>query len=138
MVHRWSKLKRALQLIIDPTTEFQIRCNAYNIGESIPIPRYWITIGKTIVWDFPKNFMDDTSGWYFFDEVQKLSCLIREYVDCPKDELMMHHFDDRWRIIPYIMACDRRIGKRRLRTMLDNTKNQDIREIIQKRLISKE
>ena len=134
MEHRWSKLKRALQLIIDPTTEFQIRCNAYNIGESIPIPQYWITIDKTIVWDFPKNFIDDTSGWYFFDEVQKLSCL----VDCPKDELMMHHFDDRWGIIPYIMACDRRIGKHRLRTMLDNTKNKDIREIIQKRLISKE
>ncbi len=133
MAKHWSKLKSPLMAIIDPATEFQIHCCAYDIGECIPLPRYWITIGKTIVWDFPKDFVDEPD-WYFWDEAKKLSCLIREYIDCPKEDLLSHQFDDRWGLIPFLNACDRRIGKRRLKTMLGNTENQSIREIILKRL----
>lgn len=132
--HRWSKLQTALYRVIDHGTGFRIHCCAYRIGVSLPLPRYWITIGKQIVWDFPKNFMGVEGDWYFYDETKALSRLIRQYIECPRDELLTMEFDDRWGMLPYIKACDKRIGKRRLRTMLADPKYNAVKHIITQRL----
>ena len=42
--------------------------------------------------------------------------------------------DDKWGITDILRACDRRIGKRRLIQMHDETENAVVREIIEKRL----
>lgn len=125
----------ALYRIIDQKLKFKIHCCAYNIGESIPIPRYWVVIGKTIVWDFPKDFMDDDKEWYTYDEAEKLSCLIREYIDCPAAELLTRDFDDYFKLVPLLQVCDKRIGKRRLVKFLEDEKYAKYQNIISKRLM---
>ena len=57
--HRWSKLQTALYQIIDPNIKFQIHCVAYPMRSKTgyandDMPRYWITIGKKIIWDYPQ------------------------------------------------------------------------------------
>lgn len=58
---RWSKLQKELYLIIDPEIDFQIHCAVYPMRSdraTSPCPRYWITIGKEIIFDYPKDFVD--------------------------------------------------------------------------------
>lgn len=112
---------------------FQIHCCAYDIGECIPLSRFWVAIEKQIIWDFPKNFMDE-EDWYFYDEAKNLSRLIREYVDCPIKELLTHKFNDRFKLIPILRICDRRIGKRRLTKMLEDGEYSKFLWLIEKRL----
>lgn len=132
--HPWSKLQSALYRVVAKETDFQIHCCAYNTGLCIPFPRYWITIGKDIVWDFPENAMCDTSDWYFYDEAKGISRLIKAYVDCPRNDLFSFPFYDRWKMLPFLQACDRRIGKRRLKKMLEKEEYSCVDWIIQKRL----
>ena len=132
----WSKLQSALYKVIDRGVDFQMHSCSYDIGDWVGIPRYWITIGKDIVWDFPKNAMWDGSDWNFFDEAKGLSRLIRAYVDCPKDELLTCAFSDRWKMLPFLLACDRRIGKRCLAQMLEKEEYSCVAWIIHKRLES--
>ena len=132
--HPWSKLQSALYKVIAKETSFQIHCCAYDTGECIPLPRYWITIGKDIVWDFPKNAIRDIGDWNFYDETKGISRLIKAYVDCPKNELFSFPFYDRWKMLPFLQACDRRIGKRQLKKMLEREEYSCVAWIIQKRL----
>ena len=132
----WSKLQSALYKVIDKDVGFQMHSCSYDIGDGVGIPRYWITIGRQIVWDFPKNAVWDKGDWYFYDEAKSISRLIKAYVDCPKDELLTNTFDDRWQMLPYLLACDRRIGKRRLAQMLGMEEFSSVAWIVQKRLES--
>lgn len=132
----WSKLQSALYKVIDKDVGFQMHSCSYDIGDGVGIPRYWITIGRQIVWDFPKNAVWDKGDWYFYDEAKSISRLIKAYVDCPKDELLTNTFDDRWQMLPYLLACDRRIGKRRLAQMLAREEYSCVAWIMQKRLES--
>lgn len=136
--HPWSKLQSALYKVIDKDMDFQIHSCAYDIGDSIGIPRFWLTIGKDIVWDFPKNAMWDNSDWNFYDEAKNISRLIKAYIDCPKDELLTHTFNDRWKMTPYLLACDKRNGKRRLAQMLEKDEYSCAAWIIRKRLETKQ
>ena len=42
----------------------------------------------------------------------------------------------RWKMLPYLLACDKRIGKRRLAQMLEKDEYSCVAWIIQKRLDS--
>ena len=42
---------------------------------------------------------ENEEAWYFYDEAKKLSCLIKEYVDCPVNELLTHEFNDRFKLM---------------------------------------
>lgn len=78
--------------------------------------------------------MWDNSGWYFLDEAKAISRLIKSYIDCPVDELLSCSFYDRWKMLPFLQACDKRIGKRRLEKMLEQEKFTCVDWIIRKRL----
>jgi len=120
----WSKLQSALYKIISPAVDFQIHCVAYpmrskNGYANESVPRYWITIGKEIVWDFPKccpKEQLDEMYYPYCGDMSFISQTIRDYIDCPKDKLMTFDAEDsHWGLIPILRACDRRIGKRQLR-----------------------
>lgn len=133
---RWSKLQMALYRIIDPKLKFEIHCNAYRIGDSTsdPFPRFWVIVGNTIMWDYPKDFMNDKGDWNIYLAAEKFSCLIREYIDCPADELLTHDFDDYFKLVPLLQVCDKRIGKRRLETFIENEKYAKYKDIIWSRI----
>lgn len=138
--HPWSKLQTSLYRIIDPMTYFQIHsCSYSTYGAGYKwnnIPRYWITIEKEIIWDYPRLFKEEewTKHYPWGIGAQEISSLIREYIDCPTAELLSHQFDDKWKLIPILQVCDKRIGKRRLGKMLEKEEYNDVRRIILKRL----
>lgn len=143
MGKRWSKLQSRLYNLMDEKAEFQIHCALYEMNSNDgyhgnKLPRYFITIGKDVVFDYPKQFdMTLKYGWnsYPWDcDISDISDMIEAYIECPENELMQPFTDDKWGITDILRACDRRIGKRRLIQMHDETENAVVREIIEKRL----
>lgn len=143
MGKRWSKLQSRLYNLMDKKAEIQIHCALYEMNSNDgyhgnKLPRYFITIGKDVVFDYPKQF--DTTlkyGWnsYPWDcDISDITDVIEAYIECPENELMQPFTDDKWGITDILRACDRRIGKRRLIQMHDETENAVVREIIEKRL----
>lgn len=131
---RWSKLKKEVDDLMDPKLKFQIYCNAYNIGECTRLPLFWVTLDKQIIWDWPSNFMSDDGYWYFYDVARRTTKLLRAYIDTPVAKLLSREYDDRFKLVPVLLACDRRIGKRRLYKMLEEERFLPYADIIYKRL----
>jgi len=147
---RWSKLQKELYLIIDPTIDFQIHCAVYPMRgarATSTCPRYWITIGKEIIFDYPKDFTDENghvshhqhvsqqAEYPYYCDVSLISNLIREYIDTPASEILTHSFDnDYWGLTDIFRAADRRIGQRRLDVLRRNIKNQAAQRILELRI----
>ncbi|MBR2970267.1 MAG: hypothetical protein IKC48_00505 [Clostridia bacterium] len=116
----WSKLQKSLYLIISGKVGFQIHCSVYRMNSqrgSIDLPRYWITIGKEIVFDYPKQFINAAGNEHYPYETQipDISDCIREYIDCPVGLLPQKKFEnDLWGITDILKAVDKRIGKAKL------------------------
>ncbi len=143
---RWSKLQKDLYLIIDPTIDFQIHCVAYPMRSrygNTDLPRYWITLGKEIIFDYPKQFVTHdglicnfkphgiTKNYPYKNDVSDISDLIREYIDTPVSEIMTKHFEnDYWGLANILRAADRRIGQRRLDILRRRIKNQAAQMIL--------
>ena len=94
---RWSKLQKTIYNLFDPSLKLQIHCNSYpiksNWNGSTTFPRYWITLEKEIIFDYPRFFKDkeDFKDYPFYEEkgVSYISVLIRSYLDTPKDKLLV-------------------------------------------------
>ena len=132
---RWSKLQKELYRIIDRKIDFQIHCAAYRMRSqrgSTALPRYWITLGGTIIFDYPKQFVDKqgdirtfsgnpadrNSDYPYKNDTTNISRLIREYIDTPVTEIMSKQFEnDVWGLANILRAADSRIGTRRLDTL---------------------
>jgi hypothetical protein len=144
----WSKLQRDLYNIVDEKIKFQIHCVAYRMDSqrgSTNLPRYWITLNKETIWDYPKDFVkydgtknytDEKINTYpYGSDVPDISNLIREYIDTPKELIYEKHFEnDKWGLINILKATDRRIGKRRLNEFKSKTHNIAANKIIEERL----
>lgn len=147
---RWSKLQKELYLIIDPTIDFQIHCVVYPMRSrygNTDLPRYWITLGKEIIFDYPSQFVlaDGTVRNYdpdgihqnypYTTDVPDISKLIREYIDTPVSEIVTKHFEnDYWGLANILRAADRRIGQRRLDNLRRRIKNQAAQKILELRI----
>ena len=148
---RWSKLQKELYLIIDPEIDFQIHCAVYPMRSdraTSPCPRYWITIGKEIIFDYPKDFVDkdghvshhhahipQTAEYPYYCDISFISNLIREYIDTPVSDILTRRFeDDYWGLTDIFRAADKRIGKRRLEILRDSIKNQAAQKILELRI----
>lgn len=143
MSKRWSKLQSRLYNIIDPDINMQIHFSLYEMNSNDgwhgnKLPRYFITIDKEIVFDYPKDF--DTTKKYGFNsypwdtDISGISNVIEEYIQSPKDKILKEFSNDKWGITEILRVCDRRIGKRRLRQLIDSTSNEVLLKIIHKRL----
>lgn len=150
MKKRWSKLQKELYLIIDPSIDFQIHCVAYPMQSrygNTSLPRYWITLGNEIIFDYPKQFVlgDGTVKNYdpdgihqiypYTTDISDVSSLIREYIDTPVSQIVTKHFEnDHWGLANILRAADRRIGQRRLMTLRRRIKNQAAQKILELRI----
>jgi len=143
MPKRWSKLQKSLYNLIEPSINFQLHCSLYEMNSNdghhgSKLPRYFITIGKEIVFDYPKDF--DTTERYGFNsypwdcDISDISNVIEEYIQCPESDLMKAFMNDKWGITDILRVCDRRIGKRRLLKLQDLNSNEILLKIIEKRL----
>ena len=127
---------------MDPSLHFQIHCALYEMNSNDgwhgnKLPRYFITLGKEIIFDYPKDF-DTTwrygSNSYPWDSViSELSDLIEAHIQCSDADLMKMVEQDRWGLTDILRVCDRRIGKRRLKILRDRTTNETLLKIIDRR-----
>ena len=142
MSKRWSKLQERVYNIVDPELNFQIHCALYEMNSNDgwhgeKLPRYWITIGKEIVFDYPRMFNTferygfNSYPWY--NDISCISDLIEGYIERPKEKLMEPFENDSFGITNILRVCDRRIGKRRLKKIYDNVDNDVIKRIIELR-----
>lgn len=147
---KWSKLQKELYLIIDPEIGFQIHCVAYPMRSrygNTDLPRYWITLGKEIIFDYPKQFISHDGGirnykphgitknYPYNNDISDISDLIREYIDTPVSEIFTKHFEnDYWGLANILRAADRRIGQRRLDILRRRIKNQAAQKILEVRI----
>ena len=147
---RWSTLQRDLYSIVDTSIDFQIHCTKYRMKSqygSTDLPRYWITLGGEIIFDYPKQFVNENRDiknlsqnkankfYPYENDISDISNLIREYIDTPKDELFDKNFDnDYWGLANILKAADRRNGKRRLERLKHKTDNRAANKIITVRL----
>jgi len=121
---------------------------------STRFPRYWITLAKDVIFDYPAHFKhlpDHEAGWwekkccepsgyvtvgksYPYEEhgVSEISNLISNYIDRPKELLFEPFENDRWGLAEILRAADRRICRRRLLEM--KTENPGVIKIISFRL----
>jgi hypothetical protein len=142
---RWSKLQKQLYDLRASEINFQIHCSIYRMQSqrgSTDIPRYWITLEKEIIWDYPKDFIDKPSPFRekpnhypYGTDISDISSLFREYLDTSKDELLNKHFEnDHWGLINILRAADRRFGSRRLKELKRKIKNKAATKILNCRL----
>lgn len=135
----WSKLQKELYLLMDTSIKLQIHCSVYRMQSqmgSTDLPRYWMTLGKEIIFDYPKDFVDQMEGDYpYFNHIRDISQLFRTYIDTPVDELFAKTFEeDEWGLTDLLKAADRRIGKRRLAQLAQGNPNPGVVKIVQARL----
>ena len=135
----WSKLQKQLYNIIDPTVKFQMHCSVFkersnwNVkpGKKVEwVPRFWITINKETIWDFPVMFLNEKSlvnSWWNVTEEDPntinntygcsdnytwVSDVIRAYIDTPKSDLLTVEFEkDNFGLVNILRKYDRRISK---------------------------
>ena len=140
----WSKLQKEFYLIRADGLDLQLHCRAYRMDSqrgSTNCPRYWITIGKEIIWDYPKDFIGKrhpnraNPKWYpYGTDIPDISNLIREYIDTAKNEIMTKTFEnDNWELINILRAADKRIGARRLPELKKKTRNKAAQKVIEAR-----
>lgn len=150
-MRRWSSLQRELYKIVDEKIDFQIHLSKYRMDSrygSTDLPRYWITLDKEIIFDYPKQFVDNSNSgntvknlsgeiayYPYQTDIPDISDLIREYIDTPKEEVFTRHFEnDSWGLINMLKAADRRNGRRRLELLKKRTQNKAALKIIKQRL----
>ena len=142
---RWSKLQKEVYDLIDPQIGFQLHCRVYRMRSqrgSTDLPRYWISLGKEIIWDYPKDFIGKPSPertpphfYPYGTDVPDISKLIREYIDTPKNDLIDKVFaNDHWGFINILRAADRRIGKRQFDKLRKKIKNKAAIKVLKKRI----
>ena len=121
------------------------------------LPRYWIVLNKEIIFDYPKDFLSNliprggsrelrptgTSTWLlnsdlpvkdlypYYTEVQDISCVIREYIDTPVNELFYKIFEnDKWGLTDILKAADKRLGKNKLIQIKQETSSSNVLKVI--------
>lgn len=113
----WSKLQREVGKLFAEELRLQIQCRAYrmtSVTGSIDLPRYWCTLGKDVIWNYPGESGGNAADYPYDMDMASMSSLLREYIDTPADQLLSFPFADRWQIVDILLAADKRIGKGRL------------------------
>ena len=97
------------------------------------VPRFWITLGKDIVWDFPVMFLEHETlctcghcstirnAYAFSGNYTWVAETIRAYLDTPKEQLLTASFeDDKYGFTDILRAVDRRIGQEKRKPYVEN------------------
>lgn len=143
----WSKLKSRIMDLIDSSLKLNIHQSVYRMDSqrgSMDIPRYFITLDKEIVFDYPKDFVNDkvkdykgievsvSTQYPHINQMSHISELIREYLDTPVKEVLMKSFNDPFKITDILKASDRRLGKEKVSTWAID-KSETINKIVKAR-----
>ncbi len=131
---RWSSLKKLLQDLLDPALDIEIHCTAYRGEDGNNIGRYWINLDGDMVWEVPKQISKQLRAGTGNTVASKITQILRDYLDTPKDQILIREFpSDIWGITDILKASDRRVGKRRL---FSTSFKDPVAEIIREKRLS--
>ena len=151
MSKRWSKLQSEIYKLMDESINLQIHCSVYRMDSqrgSTDLPRYWIILDKEIIFDYPKQFLNqkifDYTGtkagsefqtlehtYAYTTDIGSISDIIREYINTPSVSLLSTDFKyDNWGLTDILKASDRRIGKKKLAEYFKDTDKEYVKKIL--------
>ena len=91
----FSKLKKNIESLFDEKLKMQFCCSSYPMRSqrgSASIPRYYVKLGKEIIWDLPKDFKYKEMDIYQWSEGNDICNLVRDYIDTPLERLLNKKF----------------------------------------------
>ena len=150
----FSKLKKNIESLFDEKLKMQFCCIAYPMRSqygSTSIPRFYVKLGKEIIWDLPKDFKYKEIDIYQWSEGNDICNLVRDYIDTPLDKLLNKKFkEDTFKIIlqylwertqedvvleinlsHLLKAADRRLGKEKLKKWATKVQNPKVDRILE-------
>jgi hypothetical protein len=119
MSHPWSALQSRIESLFDPALRASLQCRRYRMASqmgSTDVPRYWLTLDRETLWDYPRDFptTDHNRPYPYVTDVSAISDLVRLYIDAPVGDIILGEFpSDVWGLTPLLRALDRRVGRRR-------------------------
>ncbi len=152
---RFSKFKKQIDNLFEPELEMKFCCYSYPMRSqygSTSIPRFCVKMGKEVIWDVPKDFKITESYIHAWSGDNKISELVRDYIDTPIEKLLATEFENEKVFFDYtnhpkcketldinyglteiFKAADRRIGKAKLVEWAKKINNPTVNLIIEKR-----
>ena len=111
------------------------------------IPRFYIKLGKDIIWDYPKDFAIKDIDYGYWADNNGISQLVQDYIDTPISRIFesslceVREYDGlnidlttfNYNLISIFIAADRRLGKERLIEFLADSDNIAAKTIFSKR-----
>ena len=132
---RWSQLQSLIYNVWCDDLQLQIHCTGYPLSGSASVGRYWITLGKQIIWDVPKDFPEEREKGTYNPVTSEITEVIRSYLDTPRDELMTRDFhEDRWGLVDILRAADRRLGTKSLEELARRSPSAPAAKVLAARL----
>ena len=96
------------------------------------VGRYWITLGKEIIWDVPKDFPEECAKGTYNPVASEISNVIKSYLNTSRKDLLSKDFpDDRWGITNIMLAADRRLGRNSLQALSKRNLADPARRILE-------
>ena len=155
----FSKLKKNIESLFDEKLKMQFCCIVYPMRSqrgSTSMPRYYVKLGKEIIWDFPKDFKYKEMDIYQWSENNDLCNLVRDYIDTPLEKLLNKKFKQdtfkitvqylqertqenvvlEFRLAELFKASDRRLGKEKLLKWATKINNPNVDRILEIRFDS--
>jgi len=154
---RYSKLEKEIEKLFVPELKLSVKCFAYPIGSyDNKFPRYYIQINHEIIWDFPKNYVEQSYNMYFVVHDIEFNNIMREYIDTSIDKLLDFKaveiiretndnlmYDKNWwevsmittnkahkDFVEILKSADRRIGKQKLSEYFKDTDINAVKRIL--------
>ena len=142
-MRRWSRLQKRIYDLMDPKAGLHIHMALYEMKSNDgwhgdKLPRFFISVGKEIVLDYPKDFDTGVEGYSttypWLTDISDISDLLDEYTRTPKERILEPFESDSWGLTRLLSAADRRIGKRRLKALQETSDCRIVKMIIDNRL----
>lgn len=125
MPRRWSKLQRRIHAIFDPNICLQFHCAIYRIPGHVDsvCPRYFLMLNGEIIWDWPRDYIDDISyeemHLVYRESASKISDSIADYLNSGREAILS--LRDNWGIWDIFRSADRRIGRKQWDDLLEDS-----------------
>jgi len=151
----FNKLAKTINELMDSKLKFEIKTRGWTCDCSIhhTIINIFININGKTIWHFPKDFKvaytgtgpwnkgrryvatEDNKGeeydFFYGGGAVNIMNNLHSYNDTPVKDLLNVEFDDNWNIIPILLACDRRIGKKRFSEVKDKYLNEKNKQMLE-------
>lgn len=131
---RWSRLKKLVSSLFDPSLDLTVRCTRYRCV-SIGVGRYWLTLNGEIIWDIPKDCTIPREKNPYSGVASSITIVLKQYLQSDRLDILTYRNElDHWGLSNILRAADRRIGRKTLEKLREQDLIPAAQRIIDERL----